>query len=68
MDRLHSMQGLGVRPAACVGDVRGDDGVLEGVGEVEDVVVDPELVGHPPGVFHVGHRAAPAVGRRRPRA
>jgi hypothetical protein len=42
-------------------DVRGDDVAVEVVAEVEDVVVDAELVGHPAGVVDVGHRAAPGV-------
>ena len=44
------------------GDVRLDHMGLEVGGEVEDVVDDAELVGHPSGVVHVGHRAAARVG------
>ena len=66
--RLHSMHGLGVRPAAWPGHVGVDHVGLEVGGEVEDVVDDAELVGHPAGVVDVGHRAAPRVGRRRPTA
>ena len=40
------MQGLGVRPASVVGHEGLDDVAVELVGEVEDVVVDAQLVGH----------------------
>ena len=60
--RLHSTQGFGVRPAGVIGDVRIDDVAFELLGEVEDVVGDPELLGDPPGVLDVGYRAAASVG------
>ena len=41
---------------------------VELLGQVEDVVVDAQLLGHPAGVIDVGHRAAARVRRRRPTA
>ena len=61
MVRLHSMHGLGVRPAACSPDVGRHDVAVELLGQVEDVVVDAELLGHPAGVLDVGDRAAARV-------
>ena len=57
---------VGGTARSMVRDVRVDHGVLEGVGEVEDVVIEAELAGDAPGVLDVGHRAAPAVGRAAP--
>ena len=48
------------------GDVGVDHVGLEVGGEVEDVVDDAQLVGHPPGVVDVGHRAAARVGLAAP--
>jgi hypothetical protein len=45
-----------------LGDIAIDDVSVEVVGEVEDVMRDPELLSYSPGVFHVGDRAAPGVG------
>ena len=42
-------------------DVRGDDVLVEVVTEVEHEVVDAELLGDPPRVVDVGHRAAAGV-------
>ena len=39
---------------------------VEVVAEVEDVVRDAELCGHPAGVLDVGHAAAPGVGLAAP--
>ena len=50
------------RPAYCVvGQVGGHHMLVEVVAQVEHVVVDAKGVGHPAGVVHVGHRAAPGV-------
>jgi hypothetical protein len=43
------------------GHVGGDHRGVEIVGEVEDVMGDADLVGHPPGVVDVGDRAAARV-------
>ena len=53
----------GVRGAAgrVVGHVGSHHVLVEVVGEREHVVGDAELLGHPPGVVDVGHRAAPRV-------
>jgi hypothetical protein len=41
--------------------VRSNDAALELLGEVEDVVIDAEAIGHPPGVVDVGNRAAARI-------
>ena len=58
--------GVGRTAGGVVRDIGVDDGLLERIGEIEDVVVEPELFRHAPGVVDVGHRAAPAVGRTTP--
>ncbi len=58
--------GVGRSTGGVVGHVRCDHRVFEGVGEVEDMVVDAELLGHASSVIDVGHRAAPAVGGAAP--
>ena len=47
-------------------DIGTDHPLLEVGGEVEDVVDDAELVGHPASVLGVGHRTAPRVGAATP--
>ena len=66
MERLHSMHGLGVRPQRVLPDVGRHDLAVELLGQVEDVVGDAELLGHPAGVLDVGHRAAARVRRPAP--
>ena len=66
MERLHSMQGFGVLPRGVVADVGRHDVAVELLGQVEDVVGDAELLGHPAGVVDVGHRAAARVRRAAP--
>ena len=58
--------GVGRAALRVAGDVGIDDVGLEVGGEVEDVVDQAQLVGHPPGVVDVGDRAAAGVGRRHP--
>ena len=41
--------------------VRSDDAPVELLGEVEDVVVDPETICHPPGVVDIRHGAATRI-------
>ena len=60
------MHGLGVRPSAWPCDVGIDDPLLEFGGEVEDVMDQTQLLGHPAGVLHVGHRTAARIGRAAP--
>jgi hypothetical protein len=52
---------VGCPPGGVLADVGLDHGVVEIVGEVEDMVGDPDLIGHPPGVVDVGHRTAAGV-------
>jgi hypothetical protein len=47
-------------------DVWGDDGRLESVREVEDVVIDPDLFGDPASVLDVCNGATSAVGNPSP--
>ena len=61
MCRLHSMQGLGDRPASVALDEGRHHVALELLGVVEDVVVDAEDLGHPARVVDVGDRAAARV-------
>ena len=68
MCRLHSMQGFGRAPGRVGRHVGGDDRGLELLGEVEHVVVDPELLGHPAGVVDVGRPSSTPSPTRRPRA
>ena len=49
-----------------VGHIRGHHMALEVVPEVEHVVFDAELVGHPAGVVDVGHGAAAGVAGSAP--
>ena len=53
-------------PDGVIRHVRPDHVTVELVGEVEDVMGDPELLGHPAGVVDVRDRAAPGVGRAAP--
>ena len=48
------------------GDVGIDDPAVEVLAEVEDVVLDPEPVRHPPGIVDVRHRTAALVRRTAP--
>ena len=64
--RLHSMHGLGVTPRRWASTYGLDDLRLELVAEVPHVVGDAELLGHPPGVVDVAHRAAAGVGLAAP--
>ena len=57
---------VGRAPGGVGGDVRVDHVAVEVVGEVEDVVGDAELLGHPAGVLDVGHRAAARVAHAAP--
>jgi hypothetical protein len=49
-----------------IGHVGGDDVAAELLGEVEDMMGDAELLGHAPGIFDVGDRAATGVRRTAP--
>ena len=60
------MHGFGVRPRVVLRYVWRDHIALEIVGQVEDVVRDTQLLGHPARVIDVGHRAAPRVRRATP--
>ena len=53
------MQGFGVRPSGVRPGIRLDDGPIELLGEVEDVVLDPEPCGDPARVLDVADRTAP---------
>ena len=58
--------GIG-RPSPCVRLHVGRHHVpVELLGQVEDVVLDTKLLGYPPGVIDVGHRAASRVGGASP--
>ena len=67
---LHGAVALdtGVRrpPRRVLAHVGRHDQAVELLGQVEDVVGDAELLGHPAGVLDVGHRAAARVGRAAP--
>ena len=58
--------GVGGPARGVVGHVRVHHVALEVVAEVEHMVLDAEPVGHPPGVVHVGHRAAAGVAGAAP--
>ena len=58
---MHSTQGFGRPPERVRLDVRRDDAELELLGEVEDVMVDPEPGRDPAGVVDVADRAAARV-------
>ena len=60
--------GVGRASLGVGGDVGVHDVAVEVGAEVEDVVVEPEVVGHPAGVLDVGHRAATLVGLAAPEA
>ena len=56
---LHA--GVGGPPEGMRLDIRRHDLALELLGEVEDVMVDPQPCRDPPRVVHVAHRAASRV-------
>jgi hypothetical protein len=57
---------IGGPPLRVTEHVGADHALFELGSEVEHVVDQPQLIGHPPGVLHIGHRAASRLRRAPP--